>query len=485
MPASVIVNLLTVVHKDSGGVSMIFPDVCKTPSPAGPIPIPYPNVAMSTDTASGSSSVSIDGNPIMIKSSNFALSTGDEAGSALGVVSNKIKGKAYPKLYSFDVKVDGENVFRLTDIMLQNGGSPTNTPPGTEVQPPKPPGTGLTNKDPEIPKVKKLQWTEAEAACGDPAHLEVETEHVGSGDVLVNVVRERPATGAAHRDEIRAMNGFFTVKVAGDKAKHEWITRRGYYKKEMKVVAQQTSYGGTKWSNNELKLKTAPDANEVKTYKASSPQWLPQVIGGVKTLAPSGKNYGWDVAYEIAIKDGRFSITRKIDFALKGGASAGDKDKKAWKQEIESVWDKKFKIHRVNCKRGDRCDCDANQGCCSYLIRVRCVWGAGQGTKKTELHAGANDPKGWGGPKWWYSHTWWEKRKGVPATVRAHEFGHQIGMFDEYPEGACDPPRLFTNVPDSIMNAGRKVYDRHFKEFHDWFKAKAGGALGDTKLLRV
>src|SRR5688572_20709166 len=127
MPATVIVNNLTVVHKSSGGVLMTFPDVCKTPSPAGPIPLPYPNVAQSSDTADGSASVKMDGNPIMLKSSNFMMSTGDEAGSAMGVVSNKIKGKAYPKMYSFDVKVEGQNVFRLTDIMLANGGSPTNT----------------------------------------------------------------------------------------------------------------------------------------------------------------------------------------------------------------------------------------------------------------------------------------------------------------------------------------------------------------------
>ncbi len=72
----------------------------------------------------------------------------------------------------------------------------------------------------------------------------------------------------------------------------------------------------------------------------------------------------------------------------------------------------------------------------------------------------------------------------MPSTVRAHEFGHQIGMWDEYPEGACDPGRVYTNELSSIMNGGSTVYERHFKEFHDWFKAKAGGELGDTKLLR-
>src|SRR5436190_16017426 len=140
MPATVNVNKLTVVHAGTTGISTAFPDVCKTPTPAGPVPIPYPNIAQSSDTADGSSTVKVDGNPIMLKSSNFKMSTGDEAGSAMNVMSNKIKGKAEPMLYSMDVKVDGKNVFRLTDMMLQNCGSTPGTPPAAEVQAPLPEG---------------------------------------------------------------------------------------------------------------------------------------------------------------------------------------------------------------------------------------------------------------------------------------------------------------------------------------------------------
>jgi uncharacterized Zn-binding protein involved in type VI secretion len=137
MPATVIVNNRTVVHAGSSGVATAFPDVCKTPSPAGPIPIPYPNIAMSSDTADGSSTVKMDGNPIMIQGSNFSTSTGDEAGSAGGgVASNTTKGKAEFIMYSFDVKVDGKSVPRLGDTMLQNKMSSPNTPPMPEVQPP-------------------------------------------------------------------------------------------------------------------------------------------------------------------------------------------------------------------------------------------------------------------------------------------------------------------------------------------------------------
>ena len=123
MGATVCVNSpMTVVHKDSGGIAPAFPDVCKTPTPGGPVPMPYPNVAKSSDAADTSTSVKMDGNPIMLKDSNYSTSTGDEAGSAGGgVVSNCIKGKAQFINYSFDVKVEGQNVPRLMDPMKQNG----------------------------------------------------------------------------------------------------------------------------------------------------------------------------------------------------------------------------------------------------------------------------------------------------------------------------------------------------------------------------
>lgn len=136
MGVTVGVNNLTVVHKSSNGVSIAFPDVCKTPVPPSPspIPIPYPNIANSADTAKGSKKVKCDGNPICLKDSNFSMSTGDEAGSAGGgVASNKIKGKAEFVNFSFDVKVEGKNVARAFDIMLHND---KNTPPFPVLQPP-------------------------------------------------------------------------------------------------------------------------------------------------------------------------------------------------------------------------------------------------------------------------------------------------------------------------------------------------------------
>jgi hypothetical protein len=127
MGVTVGVNFLSVVHKNSSGVTIAFPDVCKTPAPPAPfVPIPYPNIAKSSDAGQTASTVQCDGQPVCVKDSNFMMSTGDEAGSLLGIASNKIKGKAEFVNFSFDVKFEGKNVPRAFDLMLHND---KNTPP--------------------------------------------------------------------------------------------------------------------------------------------------------------------------------------------------------------------------------------------------------------------------------------------------------------------------------------------------------------------
>ena len=51
------VNNLSVVHKPANGVTIAFPDVCKTPAAGGPVPIPYPDITKTSDTAKGTKKV--------------------------------------------------------------------------------------------------------------------------------------------------------------------------------------------------------------------------------------------------------------------------------------------------------------------------------------------------------------------------------------------------------------------------------------------
>lgn len=120
MPCTVFANLRGIAHQGSGGMSPIFPDVCKTPTPAGPVPIPYPNVGKAADITGGPPTVKVDGSMPATKDAKYAMSTGDEPGTAGGVLSGKFKGTCEFMMYSFDVKFEGKNVCRLADPLFHN-----------------------------------------------------------------------------------------------------------------------------------------------------------------------------------------------------------------------------------------------------------------------------------------------------------------------------------------------------------------------------
>ena len=135
MGATVTANDQTVVHKDSGGTVVTSPDVCKTQVGNAVVPIPYVNVAKSADTSQGSSTVTMDGNPVMIKSSVFSSSCGDEAGKIGGVASGVTQGKAKFVTTSNDVLVNGQPIARRCDLMVSNLSASGNTPPSALLQP--------------------------------------------------------------------------------------------------------------------------------------------------------------------------------------------------------------------------------------------------------------------------------------------------------------------------------------------------------------
>jgi hypothetical protein len=108
-------------------MAMAFPDVCKTPTPGGPVPIPYPNIAQFAN-ATGVSDESgkellVGGVHVLLKDSSISNSDGDQAGSIGGVKSGGIAGECKIVQASGSV-VYGPNkkgLARLMDQTQQNG----------------------------------------------------------------------------------------------------------------------------------------------------------------------------------------------------------------------------------------------------------------------------------------------------------------------------------------------------------------------------
>ena len=119
----------------AGGMCMGMPDVCKTPSPAGPIPIPYPNIAQCSMANPGTAAtkVMICNMPALVLNTMIMLSSGDEAGVAGGVVSGMNMGPAKFLRGSTKVMVQGKPGAYLTSQLGMNGSSPNTV--GTQLAP--------------------------------------------------------------------------------------------------------------------------------------------------------------------------------------------------------------------------------------------------------------------------------------------------------------------------------------------------------------
>ncbi len=117
----------------ASGQAFVCPDACKLPSPAGPVPVPYPNVGKIAPSTSNAAKVNVlqthglskagasdavegkavtgaadkamlrgmkANQPVVINPSQIPMSTGDQAGSAGGVVSGTAGRNGAPAKFS-------------------------------------------------------------------------------------------------------------------------------------------------------------------------------------------------------------------------------------------------------------------------------------------------------------------------------------------------------------------------------------------------
>ncbi len=107
------------------GTDTGFPDVCLTPSPAGPVPVPYPNIAMGPTAVPNVLNILFMGTPAHNLGTTIPLTNGDNAGLATGVASGTVMGPSRHLTGAFSVLVKGMPATRLTSMSLQNN---TNAP---------------------------------------------------------------------------------------------------------------------------------------------------------------------------------------------------------------------------------------------------------------------------------------------------------------------------------------------------------------------
>ncbi len=196
--------------------------------------------------------------------------------------------------------------------------------------------------------------------------------------------------------------------------------------------------------------------------------------------------YGWDANYDVEFRDGTFYIIGNIKLVGEG-ITITDAIKARWKSDIETFWNQpSIRAHYTSCDRGPACPDTFH--CCKFDVRIVCNFVEADWHTIVRVKPG-QCPGPWGAPdRWWYSSLWWELEGGTapnaPApNARMHEFGHNIGLWDEYATGALRQgidPNVPSALPaNSTMNNGAPA-DRHY--FNIWF-ASFGFTLRQYAIL--
>jgi hypothetical protein len=167
MGANVFANGLEVSCEKADNQSLAsMPDVCLSPPspPAGPVPVPYPNFSSASDTTDGTKTVQIAGGQVGMKNKScYKQSKGDEAATrslGMGVTTGCIQGKNYFVAWSSDVKFEGENAIRLSDLTGSNHASPAACTANTTASTGKP---APPDSDPECEQLRQRNQDKREA----------------------------------------------------------------------------------------------------------------------------------------------------------------------------------------------------------------------------------------------------------------------------------------------------------------------------------
>jgi len=167
----------------------------------------------------------------------------------------------------------------------------------------------------------------------------------------------------------------------------------------------------------------------------------------------SASQFHWEYGYGLSLANG--VLTVGVDIVFEWDPSITDTQKEAakqtWKNGITGAWNGMYELIKDD----------------TYHIPIIFVVNFGGDPYTVHVSPGAH---GQAGAKTtmtnWHIEDW--------GLVAAHEFGHMLGLYDEYTTGAIDPSGHFPAYdPSSLMGSvdgfpPPTLYERHFLGIRDW-----------------
>lgn len=102
-------------------LSIAFPDVCKIPTPVGPVPVPLIDITLSVLAIPNVANKFITAMPVHNLMTTTPTSTGNEPGVLGGIVSSRFDGALRHLLGSFKVFYSCMPATKMLSPTLQNG----------------------------------------------------------------------------------------------------------------------------------------------------------------------------------------------------------------------------------------------------------------------------------------------------------------------------------------------------------------------------
>jgi hypothetical protein len=204
----------------------------------------------------------------------------------------------------------------------------------------------------------------------------------------------------------------------------------------------------------QVALKDVTSSNALSIGPVSIPM---ETITGSRN---ADNGYAWKYGYNVAVEHGRLIIKVSINLIPAGGVTQPELNrvKPLWEKGIERIWNNSFALETTSGQRYPMIvDVSFRGPHFHHDVIVR----PGNG-RTDELNWNILDS---------------------PELV-AHEFGHMIGMYDEYEKGALALENAVID-PNSIMtsNPGEEAVTcaRHYKPFRKWFVGKT--MLNDVRII--
>lgn len=228
-----------------------------------------------------------------------------------------------------------------------------------------------------------------------------------------------------------------------------------------------------------LSAAWAPAAHADSAVEAA----VESVTRHITAVAP----FSWDVSYDHAF-DGISVVTRVEIAFLIPIPGYTDQQKAQWiaqtEAEVEYLWNDNFRIHDQANNRFYDLELD--------VVPVLPFSGADQTIDVTVRPASCDANPGDLACRDSMIH-WFED---AHPSIKAHELGHMLGLFDEYPGGAVSPTSPITSN-DGVMGFGALsdtpvFYSRYYQPFLAFMNrlgpddiANPGGALSFADYQRV